>query len=171
MESITYDPRTKQQIKDLLFSYIYDPIQTKLKDQLVNITKKNSVLMCAGHLSFVYKGEFYTCDEHVAPRFKTRLHPKLVPLMEAYLKEVKKLNTEELPYVLGFIQQTLNASNNLNDYLRIFPEFLHLPIHRLIMACPCRNKQLDEEDVKHLQSINKKSIEMIKYRMVSNLIT
>jgi hypothetical protein len=167
---IHYDPRTKQEIKDLLFSYLYDPIKRKLTRELELIIQKNSVLLGAGHASFMYKGEFYSADSSRPPRVKNKLLPQLQTRMNDYLKAVNDLNINELPYVLGFIHQTLNASNNLSDYLRVFPEYLHRPIEDLIRQCPCRNKELSAEEVITLQNKNKKSIEMIKQRMVMNLL-
>lgn len=169
-EAIVYDPKVKQTIRDLIFNHLYKPLKEQFQKQLEFIVKKNSVLIGATHRSFVYKGEHYVCDRGARPRIANKLHPSLYQSMEDYLQGLKKLNTEEIPYVLSFITQTLNASNNLHDYLRVFPESIHQPIRKLIDSCPCRAKTLTEKEVADLQAKNQKEIEMMKTRMVSNLL-
>jgi hypothetical protein len=100
-----------------------------------------------------------------------RLVPDLHPVMDEYLKDLSDLNDVELPYVIGFINQVLNASNNLPDYLRILPESMHHTIKGLIETCPCRAVSLSEDKVLELQMKNQSSIELLKKRMVLNLIT
>jgi hypothetical protein len=86
------------------------------------------------------------------------------------VKETKQLNNHELPYVLGFINQVLNSSNNLQDYLKLLPDSVHSPIQKLINSCPCRVVDLTPDEIKHLKEKNYESIELIKQRMLSNLI-
>jgi len=99
-----------------------------------------------------------------------RLHPQLHPVMNEYLKETKQLNEKELPYVLGFITQVLNSSNELHDYLRLLPQSVHHPVQSLIDTCPCRAKKLSDETVDLLQQKNQIPIRLIKQRMVNNLL-
>lgn len=167
---LQHDPRTKQQIKDMLYAFLYGPIQKQFKKQLDAIIIKNAVLSQASHASFTYKGIVYSCDPGPPPRKMTRLVPQLQPLMEDYLKELRQLNSQELPYVLGFITQVLNASNNLHDYLKVFPEAIHQPIDAYIASCPCRTKHLTDFDVDCMQKKNAATIVMIKQRMTTNLL-
>ena len=170
MEKLQHDPRTKQYIKDKLYSFIYTPVQEQLKKQLDSIIQKNSAILFASHNSFIYRGEFYSCDNNKPPRKINSLSKQLYPAMDEYLKEVKKLNTIELPYVLGFINQVLNASDDLQDYLRVFPDAIHKPLEQIIASCPCRSKHLSEDAVLALQTKNKTPIDLMKQRLVINLI-
>ena len=169
-ERTHYDKRMKQYIKDKLYAYIYAPIETHLQKQLDSIIQKNSVLIGASHNSFMYKGNYYACDTTNPPSRMNTLIKQLHPAMDDYLKEQKKLNNTELPYVLGFINQVLNASDDLQDYLRVFPDSIHKPLEQIINSCPCRNKHLSEEDVITLQNKNKASIDLMKQRMFTNLL-
>ena len=90
--------------------------------------------------------------------------------MDLYLKDLNTLNTHEIPYVLGFINQVLNASNDLPDYLRVLPASIHQPIQDMINSCGCRTTQLTEETVAHLQQSNQRSIELLKQRLMLNLL-
>ena len=168
--TLQHDPKTKQYIKDKIYSFIYSPIQEQLQRQLHTIIQKNCTVLCAGHTSFIYKGGYYSIDNSRPPRMINSLAKVLYPEMDTYLKEIKKLNTVELPYVLGFINQVLNASDDLQDYLRVFPEAIHKPLEQIINPCPCRSKHLSEEDVLLLQSRNKTPIDLMKQRLVINLL-
>ena len=168
--TLQHDPRTKQYIKDKIYSFIYSPIQEQLQKQLHTIIQKNCTILCASHTSFIYKGVYYSMDNSKPPRKINSLSKVLYLEMEEYTKELKKLNTVELPYVLGFITQVLNASDDLQDYLRVFPEAIHKPLEQIINSCPCRSKQLSEEEVLLLQSRNKTPIDLMKQRLVINLL-
>lgn len=169
-EQLQHDPRTKQQIKDVLYELLYTPIQKQFKQRLEQITVKNSVLGGYSHNSFMYKNVLYNCDTNVLPRKMNRLVIQLQPAMNEYLKELKQLNEKELPYVLGYINQVLNSSNELHDYLRLLPPSVHRPIEGLVNTCPCRGKKLPDETVALLQEKNLGSVQLMKNRMVTNLL-
>ena len=42
MEQLNHDPRTKQQIKDILYQHQYGPVQGQFKKRLDEIITKNS---------------------------------------------------------------------------------------------------------------------------------
>lgn len=171
MEHLQHDPRTKQLVKDTLFDFLYSHVQEEMKTRLDTIIVKNTLLGGFGHKSFFYKGEIYQCDSTRPPIKRNLLLPQLRTLMDDYIKDVKQLNEEELPYVLGFINQVLNSSNDFQDYLRLFPNAVHHPLERLALSCPYRTKQLSDDSVETLRKKNQKSIELMKKRMVLNLIT
>lgn len=170
MEQPIHDPRTKQQIKDTLFSFLYGPVQGQFKKRLDAIILSNSQALSSPHLSFFYKGEVYCKEGEKLPRRMNKLIPQLHSAMNDYLKDLEEINEKEIPYVLGFINQVLNASNDLHDYLRVLPPIVHSPIQHLIDSCPCRTKRLTDTDVQDLLLRNTNSIELMKRRMVTNLI-
>lgn len=167
---LRHDPQTKRQIKDMLYEYLYGPVQKQFAKTLDALIVKNSQLIVSGHLSFSYKGSFYTCDPCRPPRKLNRLLPQLHAAMDNYLDELQQLNTNELPYVLGFVNQVLNSSEDLHDYLRVFPESTHYPIEQLINTCTCRGNKLSPESVAAIQEKNKASISLMRQRMLSNLL-
>ena len=169
-ETLQHDPRTKQQIKDMLLDSLYKPVRKHFNERLENLINRNVVLVGASHKSFVYKGKLYTCDSTPPPRRSIRLHPTLKDEVEKYLQELNHLNTTELPYVLGFITHVLNSSNDFCDYFRLFPEALHDPLRKLVSTCTCRAKKLSEDAVKSIKENNEKAIQIIKERMVLNLL-
>lgn len=169
-EQLQHDPRTKQQIKDILYTHLYKPIEKQFKDRLDQLIVKNTVLGGFFHKSFMYKNVLYNCDTDALPRKMNRLLIQLQPAMNDYLREVKQLNEKELPYVLGYINQVLNSSNDLHDYLRLLPQAVHYPLQSLIDTYPCRSKRLSDETVHLLQDKNQSSIKLMKQRMVTNLL-
>lgn len=170
MEQLQHDPRTKQMIKDVLYELLYTPIQKQFKQRLDQLIVKNAVLGGYSHKSFMYKNVLYNCDTNAMPRKMNRLVIQLQPAMNEYLKELKQLNEKELPHVLGYITQVLNSSNELHDYLRLLPSAVHSAIQGLINTCPCRGKRLPDETVDMLQTKNQGSVQLLKNRMVTNLL-
>ena len=171
MDAEAYDPRTKNQLKDAILLYLYEPLKKSFDRKLKGIIQRNSTILNSPYDSFFYRGKLYVANiNSVLPRKMNRLAPQLVDEMETYLKEEKELNSAELPYVTGFIIQVLNSSNYLQDYLRIFPESLHPPIEKLIASCGCQTTQLSPERVEQLKAQNAQPIAMIKQRLVLNLL-
>lgn len=169
-EHLLHDPRTKQQIKDLLYNFLYAPVLKQFNMRLQDIISKNAVMLGSSSLAFSYKGCTYTNEDGPLPRKLDRLNSKLHPFMDDYLKNIKELNNHELPYVLGFIRQVLNSSNSLQDYLLVLPSAVHHPIQTLIDSCPCKTIKLTPEGINNLQIQNQESIIMMKRRMVQNLL-
>lgn len=167
---IQHDPRTKQRIKDALYAHLYEPVRRSFQKRLTDIIRQNSVHLHSLHRSFTYKGVQYSLDTTPAPRRANRLVPAMVPSMAAYLHDLQVLNDQEIPYVMGYINQVLNASNDLCDYLELFPSSMHHPIQEFINACPCKTHHLSAEEVEKIQQRNAESIALIKNRMALNLL-
>ena len=167
---IQHDPRTKQHIKDTLYNHLYAPVLKAFEKRLEALISQNCLLTKQPHRSFLYKGVTYNRDNTPLPRKGQRLAPALEMDMRDYLQEQKALNTQEIPYVVGYITQVLNATNDLHDYLYLFPESLHQPIQAYIDACPCRTRHLSVEEIQAIQTRNANSIQLIKERMAVNLI-
>ena len=163
------DPRTKQMIKDMLYSHIYDPVEYRLHEKLKLIMGKNRLLNHHDMDYFSYKAKVYSLDGTLI-RSAPKLDPSLYGEMQEYLKELNELNRVEIPYVLNFINQALNASNDLRDYLKILPECLHKPIQELIDAHECRTERLTAEEVGAFKERNAQSILMVKKRLMLNVV-
>lgn len=170
MEAIQHDPTIKQKIKDVLYEFLYTPVQKQAQNKLDQIILQNCMALNSPHESFIYRGVVYAKDTAKLPRKMNRLVPQLQTQMDTYLEEMKQLNEHELPYVLGFINQVLNSSNDLHDYLRVFPPSVHQPIQDLIASCPCRTVKLPQDKVEQLQQKNQLPIDLIKKRQVINLL-
>ena len=167
---VQHDPRTKQQIKDLLYSYLYDPVERKYRQKLKSLIQRNSLVLNKLEECFSYRGNIYSLELSRIPRKVVRLVPALHPEMNQYLADLKHLNEKEMPYVMGFITQVLNSSNDLQDYLLVLPESIHRPIEKLISSCDYRTTQLSPETVEQLTARNAESIALMKQRLVLNLL-
>lgn len=167
---LEHDPRTKQQVKEALYSYLYDPVIKQFKSRLDTLIMRNCVAGGYGHKHFVYKGVVYNSDTTVPPLRKNRLVPALKDEMETYLADMHQLNNVELPYVLGFINKVLNSSCDLQDYLRVLPESIHAPLEKLMATCPCRTTKLSEDKAKKLVLENEQPISLMKQRLFTNLL-
>lgn len=167
---LEHDPRTKQQIKDALYAHLYDPVQKDFRTRLETIIQRNCLIGGHSHKHVMFKGALYNVDSTVPPLPRNRLAPALREEMEAYLKDLDQLNNHELPYVLGYINQVLNSSCDMEDYLRVLPESVHRPLLQLQASCPCRTSALSEDKAERLRLENDASIKLMKERMVTNLL-
>ena len=166
-----HDPRTKQQIKNCLYEYLYSPVQRKMNKRIKEIIVANSKAQASSQTGFMYRNEYYCIDEKaIPPRRKIRLLDSLKPKMEEHLQETKHLNEYEIPYVLGFINQVLNSSDDMQDYLKVFPTPLHPPLQKMIDSCPCSNSKLTPETADEMAKRNEVPINLIKSRLVLNLL-
>jgi hypothetical protein len=167
---LEHDPKTKKQIKDLLYEYLYQPVQRQFQGRIDTLITRNTMMGGYSHKHFVYKGVVYNAETTQPPLKKNRLVPALRSDMEDYLKDLHALNNQELPYVLGYLNQVLNASNDLTDYLRCLPESVHYPLNQMMASCPCRSTSLNDEKVKALVDKNVDSIDLMKQRLARNLL-
>lgn len=170
MSQLQHDPRTKSMIKDALYEYLYTPVQKTFQVRLATIIDRNCFINGYGHPSFTYKGEYYTSTSSPKPRRSNMLHASLYPAMDAYLADKHRLNTEEIPYVLGYINTVLNATNNLPDYLHLLPDSVHAPVYKLLTTCPCNTRDLSDDAIELLRQKNENAIHLMKQRLVMNLI-
>lgn len=170
MDKLLHDPRTKQQIKEALYEFLYGPLNKAFKAKLDIIIIKNKIATRSEYAAFIYKGEVYSINTQGLPRRAAKLADQFRPEMDEYLAEIKEIQNTEVPYVLGFINQVLNSTNELHDYLRVLPDAVHRPITSLISTCPCRAKSLTAEEAEEMTSKNKAAIQLIKQRLVNNLL-
>jgi hypothetical protein len=169
---LQHDPKTKQQIKDVLYDLLYRPVQAAYRKRLKAIILKNCELQHASHPSLTYLGEVYVAEHGITPPpgQLTELNDQLKPEMDDYLKETAYLNRHELPHVLGYIDEVLKSSDSLPDYLRLLPDSVHQPIRQLVASCPCRTMQLATEEIDHLRRRNTSPIEIMRQRLARNLL-
>ena len=170
MEPTHHDPRIKQTIKGVIYDQLYLPVQKRMTARLESLVQRNTLLGGFTHPSFYYKGTVYRIDDSPLPGLRNKLIKQLYPEMEEYLLDVKELNEKELPYVLGYVNRVLNATHRLSDYLKLLPESLHPSIQQLISTCPGNACELPEEKIKDILEKNQESIQLMKSRMVLNLL-
>lgn len=159
---------SKKMIKDALYDYLYKPVQNHYESKLHSIINRNTILLKSGSKHFVYKGITYSTEEDKLPLLKQRLDTSFYKEMDSYLADLSNLNNNELPYVLGFINQVLNSSESLKDYLMLLPEAATNPIKN--MECPCKARILPEEIIDGIKAKNTKAVNLIKQRLALNLL-
>lgn len=171
-EPLQYDPRAKQQIVNAIYAFLYDPVSLSFQKRLDGLIIKNSLMLGVGSKAVAYKGQIYAMSGSgsIVSTPASRLAPALKQEMDEYLKDVAQVNEGEMPFVMGFIRQVLNSSNDMNDYLRVLPRSVHHPVEKLILSCPCRSKTLTEAAVSTLLTSNEAPINLMKRRMVLNLL-
>lgn len=169
-ERLQHDPRTKQMIKDMIYNFLYEPALKQFRARLENIITRNCQLLQTDNRAFFYKGEPYVSIDATLPIKRQKLDGSLCVYMDQYIVELNQLNNHELPYVLGFVSTVLNSSNELQDYLKVLPDAVHRPLSALIAQCPCKASKLSADSVIDLQIRNQVSINLMKQRLVTNLL-
>lgn len=107
----------KQQIKDLLYSALYGPVQHHFKKRLNDIARVNSLLAGDPNQAFTYKEQLYNYNTDQSSLVQPNdLATLLHPLMGKYLRDLAEINQNELPYVLGYIDRLSNSFNGLQDH-------------------------------------------------------
>lgn len=170
MNKIEYDTQTKQQIKDVLYSFLYDPVKKQFKDRIDSLILRNTIIGGHSHKHFTYSGSVYNSELSRPPAKKNQLHPLLHQQMDYYLADLDDINRHELPHVLGFINQVLNSTSDLYDYMRILLESINCPLGKMLSTYTCRTQHLDEDRVQHIVAKNHEPIGMIKRRLAANLL-
>lgn len=169
---LKHDPRTKTQIRDALYDYLYKPVLAKFERELDEIVVANTRAIASSHACFTYRNVLYKKSDFqgLPPRLSNKLIPALVDRMETYLEAKGRVNQQELPYVMGFINLVLNSSDDMLDYLNVFPGVLHAPLKAMIDTCPCHNTKLAPETAEEMRDRNQHPIELIKQRLAYNLL-
>lgn len=174
MAAARLDARIKQQIKESLKAYAYAPMHRKAAIRLQGIISANTTASRYLHQSFSYKGAYHTFEIY-HPRFKNqRLLPELHAEMDAYLADMQEVVYTEEPYVLGFFNKVLNASNSMEDYLLLLPECVHKAMEEYMDASWANHhypRELSDVQVLHFQQEHRPWIVKLKTRMLLDLIT
>lgn len=171
MSELQFDPHTKTMIRDKLYEHIYQPVREQFRKRLHTLITTNSAMHGNTQAWMRFRGEkFHTDNPGQQPRIMNTCHAKVLPSMKEYVEDLEKLNQEEVPHVLGFITAVLNSSNSLQDYLRVFPDCIHKPVEDLIRQCGCHNTSLKDARIDEIRTRNQTSIEVLKQRMVLNLL-
>jgi hypothetical protein len=175
MTDMVYDPKTKAHIKDALYEALYCKVNASYTKQVNALILKNSLLFQNKQMAFIHQGDVIRHTDFVpstAPRrsLLNRLHESLESDYDALKDSRNHLNYQELPFVLGYINQVLNASNSFDDYLRLLPSALHTTLEKLKRECPCRTTELPQEFVDQMIKTNSSSIDLLKQRAMTNLL-
>lgn len=165
-----HDPHTKSLIKEVLYKHLYDPVHLEYKQKMDRMIRKNCQIIGSSYESFNFRGVTYAVTNAALPRKANRLDPSLQEPFLLLLNEIKVLNEYEVPQVLGLINRILNSSNNLQDYLKLFPPSIHAPLKKIVLTCPCRLDELEAERVAKFHQEQAVPISLLKQRLVLNLI-
>jgi hypothetical protein len=176
--NIEYNPRTKHNIQSCLFTLVYEPLSQHLEQELDTIIDRNTSMGSFSQPSFHYRAVHYRhsttkslpqpgLGRHRAKR--NPLLPVLHPQMNDWIQAHKESELERT-YVLAYITKVLNTSEGFPDYYRLFPEALHPTLDRLKEACPCRHQELSEESINAFLQQNILPQNLIKERLLRNLL-
>jgi hypothetical protein len=160
----------KYAIQTSLMERLYAPVRERHHKQVESLIIRNCQITKTGVWAFRYKGALYRSDQ--APRGPVqaiRLHEELTLELDQMIEEQREIRVIEEPMVKGYITFVLNYSDNIEDYLLLFPQSLH---HSIVsLALPYRGeRRVSEDTAPYVMGPHLHCIQLIKERMVSNLI-
>ena len=171
MDPVQPDPTFKQTIKDMLYGHLYNPVNEQFTERLKEIVRQHCQMMHATQPYFLYRGKLYTSDRTVKRTERVRhLARALEPQMSEYLADLKDLTDYEIPMVLGFFNNMLNSTSEVQDYLRILPEAVHTPLLEYLLDHPGTTTSLTDEQVAEIQAKNAVPIGLLKGRLFLTLL-
>lgn len=167
---LQYDPRTKQFMLTDLINYLYLPVQKQLEIREKALIVRNTLLGGYTDKSFIYKGKLYFVQGSLPPRKANRLIPQLVHEFNEYLQDRKAVLEQEIPYTKGYLTHVLNQSSSVQDYMQLLPDVMHPVLQRYSDMCPCKIGKLTPQQVDSIKAEHQHSIQLLKQRMVKNLL-
>lgn len=164
------NPTLKLAIKRNIETYLYKEPLAKLRAELELLITSNDALSNTCTYLFTYRGKRYKWYDTVPLKYGTPLlHPSLHERMDAYIQSMKYLTDYEVPLTMGYVQNVLNTSDRVHDYLHLLPSALHPAIESLAKEV-CGSKVLTFDDAEKMVKTHEKSIDLIKERLMLNLL-
>lgn len=161
----------KSYLFGLLRDYLYEPVMAQQHQALKRIIERNNQLLNRTSNFVQFRGEMYTVSPLIKPpRMIQRLDPRLESDMLEYLHERADIDNTEKPFVMGFVNQVLNSSDHPQDYLRLLPASVHRPVLEYIQGHVIQDTWLRDDQVNALLAQNAHAIQLMKNRMVLNLL-
>lgn len=164
------DPKVKQTICQLLVDFVYTPAKAKLDNQLVAIMNSHSNEFPGMSPAFMYKGTVYSSAGFRPVRGQKlgMLSRRLYDHMEKWVAEQKVLFEEEVEAHNYFACLVIEAKDTA-ELQALTPDFLHPALQ--ISSDYSRPCLLTAEDIERFNKANAKHIQMLKERLVLNLIS
>ena len=117
----------KQKLLDSLKVFLYAETEAKLVAVLHNLEEDQAKLVPGSEVGFYYRGNQYIRYTAVPPKFRNRvkaLHESLVPYMDEYLENVKKMFSE-WGYISSYVRCILNQCGTASQLYLALPTGLH----------------------------------------------
>jgi len=165
------EPRLRSVLQSLLLDGIYAPIKAVFAKRLSQITDNNVAISQTFDISFMYKGIYYTQYPDLRqPRIKPRLVPELYERMDEYLADLQEITGYEKAIVSGYLSAAVTAAKYPEDLLVLLPESIQYPLQEYLEGYPDNASKISPEAVSELQTRHSKAIELMKQRLVLNLL-
>ena len=159
---------SKQFVKNGMYDLLYEPYLDHASRRLQRIVVRNTAITGKRHMSLIHKGILYNFDTEAPPRLSNRLCPDLKREIDEHLADVHQVINNESRYVMGFITAALNKSNSKQDWFKLLPICLHPTLRTIpVIELP---EEIDIADFQGFLSDNEKPIQLIRQRLVTNLL-
>lgn len=162
----------KHAIQTALMNYLYEPVRQRHRKQVEALIVKNCILTKTVVRAFRYKGDIYrSAQAPSGPLLAAKLHDDLAPELAQMIEEQQEIHAIEEPMVKGYITLVLNLSDQIDDFLLLFPQSVHRAILNLNLTSGFGPRVIpDEAAAAPVLEKHARCIQLIKERMVSNLI-
>lgn len=163
------DPRAKITIREAILTYLYAPTVLQRTRRLEELAIKNALVGGFSHKSFVYRGEVYNADTTHPPLRRIQLLPEFRPLIDEWLADKAEIEAHEEPMISGMLSRILTSCFDARDVVKILPDTFAQPVREHMMAL-VSDKRLSSDKIEALRAENEHPIQLMRERMVLNLL-
>lgn len=161
----------RSDLLEILQEHLYRNTKTYHFKLLSDLITKNSVLCFNARKSLSFGGNCYVIGGNqphlrISPNL---LHHSLRGEMREYLTKVEK-SEQEIALVKGFFQKIMFLTNKEQDYCNLLPTVMHPAVRQLSPYLDKEEGHLSPEEVTAFLVENESYINLIKQRLILNLI-
>lgn len=170
MQFAGHDPRLKQHIRVAVMQALYERGLAENVKKLDHLISDNRQLLGVSTAWVSYKGIKYKHSQiqEAQPGRVPRVHVALLSKFEELVTELKEFEAERA-YVLSYLSSVLNSSNNVADYLELFPESMK-PIINNFAHLGHNEARLKPEQLQELRERFHDGFMKMRQRMAMNLL-
>lgn len=162
-------PAFKHTIIAHLENYVFAPVENKQMDRLEDLLFRNVTILNCGHEGFYYRGKRWSPNNLHADRI-CELDSTLHKEMDEYIKIHETLDAER-PFVHAFMTALGNYVSKPEELLLIIPSPLQPAIQSVLDQLPAEIRtNYTTDEVAALVGIHPKATEVLKLRMMTNLL-
>lgn len=165
-ELFNHQGTAKQALLLSLDSYIYRAANHKLTKTLDTIIKHNSLITGSNCMAFNYKGELYWTITNRVYGKAPYLDKSLYDSTDKYINESLEISNE-VTMVNGFFTKILLMAKTKEDVVALLPECLRSVLGSHINS----SKTFSNEYVQEFLTSHEQSVQLIKERLVLNMVT
>lgn len=148
---------------------LYAPVLKASDIEITGLIQQNCALTHETHSSFAYKGQYYNKDWRPAPPHRPKLHDKLVPAVESWLREFGRDIEMEQRLIDGYLRSITAFDKQPKNWLPLLPPDTHQYV-RVLFATDDWETDLSSEKIEAFLAKYQTGYDLIRKRLALNLL-